>query len=129
MSLNIKNLHEHKKERERLEEWVFDAEVDVSLAMAQVSIVPQFVVAQENLTKAKAKHKEAMCKMTILNNKIMEMEATRSGEVGEIEMRITRKRVYPFGGFRRFTWIHWHPSNWNEVCTGHQVNESYKIDR
>ena len=127
MSLNIKNLHELKEERERLEEWVSDAEVDVSLAMAQASIVPRFVVAQGNLKKAKAKHKEAMRKMTILNDKIMEMEAARGDEVGEIEMRITRKRAYPFGGFRRFTWIQWHPSNWNEVCMEYRVNESYKI--
>ena len=85
------SLHDLKEERERLEEWLSGAEAEMNLAMAEIAM------AQAKVTKAKERHKEAKCLMTILDDKIAEMEEVRDSGLEDDEMAegvvmVTRKR-------------------------------------
>ena len=85
------SLHDLKEERERLEERLIGAEAEMNLAMAEIAM------AQATVTKAKERHKRAKCLMTILDDKIADMEEVRDSvlegdEMVESVVRATHKR-------------------------------------
>ena len=85
------SLHNLKEERGRLEERLSGAEAEMNLAMAEIAM------AQAKVTKAKESYKEVKCLMTILDDKIAEMEEVRDSvleddEMAESVVRVTRKR-------------------------------------
>ena len=85
------SLHELKEEKERQDRLADEAWAEVSLAQEEIQ------AAQMRMNAAKVKHSEAVCMMTILSDKIAEMEDARGSVLEDDEriesvVRTTRKR-------------------------------------
>ena len=89
------SLHELKEEKERQDRLADEFWAEVSLAQEEIQ------AAQMRMNAAKVKHSEAVCMMTILSDKIAEMEDARGR--AEAHRSPTARKRQALVGINRFT--------------------------